>query len=129
MPTNQPQDSRRKPAPGEVAYVGPLPAPSAGIARPPISAKSPLLDQTVAALEQLRPGQMLGQYQIVEHLGSGGMGQVFKAIHSAMQRTVALKVIAPELTQDAQTLARFQREMRSAGRLSHPNVVVAHDAS
>src|SRR6516225_2777773 len=91
-----------------------------------VTVPPPPLEQTRAAMGQLRPGQMLGQYQIVEQLGSGGMGQVFKALHPAMGRTVALKVIAPELTQDAQTRARFRREVRSAARLHHPNVVVAH---
>jgi serine/threonine-protein kinase len=81
------------------------------------------------ALNQLRPGQMLGQYQILQQLGAGGMGQVFKALHPAMQRTVALKVISPELTQNAQARARFQREVRSAARLAHPNVVIAYDAA
>src|SRR5262249_30387806 len=93
------------------------------------SVPPPSLERTRAALGQLRPGQMLGQYRIVEQLGSGGMGQVFKALHPAMQRTVALKVIAPQLTQDAQPGARSRREVRSAARLSHPNVVVAYDAA
>jgi serine/threonine protein kinase len=110
--------------------------PTPGASTPPeqqeaatLPAAPPPLEQTQAALEQLRPGQMLGQYRIEEQLGAGGMGLVFKAVHAAMQRTVALKVIAPQLTQDPQTRARFQREVRSAARLSHPNVVVAHDAA
>ncbi len=107
----------------------PVPSTPPGTDANTIPPSTPPLEQTMAALQQLRPGQQLGQYQILEQLGAGGMGLVFKAMHSAMQRTVALKVIAPQLTQDPQTRARFQREVRSAARLNHPNVVVAHDAA
>jgi serine/threonine protein kinase len=74
-------------------------------------------------------GRLLGQYRILEHLGSGGMGQVYKAVHSVMERVVALKIMAPRLMRDELARARFQREVRNAARLIHPNIVVAYDAA
>jgi serine/threonine protein kinase len=124
-----PHDPRPKPALGEAGFLDPPTKPYGETSPPPPAPPEPLLAETAVAMGQLRPGQMLGQYQIVEQLGSGGMGHVFKALHPAMQRTVALKVIAPELTQNAQARARFRREVRSAARLHHPNVVIAYDAA
>ncbi len=77
----------------------------------------------------LPAGTMLGQYRILGELGAGGMGHVYKAVHVAMERTVALKVIAPHLLRDARARARFQQEVRTAARLHHPNIVMAHDAA
>lgn len=68
------------------------------------------------------------RYRIVEPLGRGGMGVVFKAEHRLMQRMVALKVIHPRLVTRPEAVERFQREVRAAARLSHPNIVTAHDA-
>jgi serine/threonine protein kinase len=81
------------------------------------------------SFEMLAPGRMLGHYRIVERLGAGGMGQVYKAVHPVMERTVALKIISPKLVQESSARARFQREVRHAARLIHPNIVVAHDAA
>src|SRR5262249_33764411 len=72
---------------------------------------------------------MLGQYRILSQLGAGGMGQVYKAVHVAMDRVVALKVIAPHLLKDARARARFQQEVRTAAKLHHPHIVMAHDAA
>jgi serine/threonine protein kinase len=77
----------------------------------------------------VRPGEMLDQYRIVARLGYGGMGEVFKAVHTSMERIVALKVLAPNRLQDARALARFKREVKSAGRLNHPNIVTGYDAA
>jgi serine/threonine protein kinase len=77
----------------------------------------------------LQPGTILGQYRILEQLGAGGMGHVYKAVHVAMDRVVALKVIAPHLLRDPRARARFQQEVRTAARLHHPNIVMAHDAA
>jgi serine/threonine protein kinase len=76
----------------------------------------------------VRPGELLDQYRILAKLGTGGMGEVFKAFHTTMDRVVALKVIAPHRLQDERALRRFQREVRHAARLSHPNIVTAYDA-
>jgi serine/threonine protein kinase len=71
---------------------------------------------------------VLGQYRILERLGEGGMGQVFKARHNALGRVVALKVIRKDRLGNAEAVKRFRREMQMAGQLSHPNVVNAFDA-
>jgi eukaryotic-like serine/threonine-protein kinase len=73
-------------------------------------------------------GLLVGKYVILDRLGSGSMGRVYKAHHQLMGRIVALKIIAPEIVTNERVVARFQREMRLVGRLDHPNVVRAYDA-
>jgi serine/threonine protein kinase len=73
-------------------------------------------------------GLLVGKYVILDRLGSGSMGRVYKAHHQLMGRVVALKIIAPEIVTNERVVARFQREMRLVGRLDHPNVVRAFDA-
>ncbi len=68
------------------------------------------------------------RYVILDRLGAGSMGRVYKAMHLLMDREVALKVIAPEILTNERVIARFQREMRLAAKLDHPNVVRAFDA-
>lgn len=76
----------------------------------------------IAALGQL------GEYQLLEILGEGGMGIVYRALHTELDRVVALKVLAGTRTADEQTVERFKREMKAVGRLDHTNIVRAHDA-
>lgn len=76
----------------------------------------------------LRLGSRLGDYEILRELGRGGMGVVYEARHRMMRRIVALKVLAPSLSRDAEALARFRREVIAAASLTHPNIVTAHDA-
>ncbi|GIW80750.1 MAG: hypothetical protein KatS3mg105_2557 [Gemmatales bacterium] len=71
---------------------------------------------------------ILGSYVLLERLGAGGMGQVFKARHLHMRRLVALKIIRPEVASDADSLARFYREIQVTSQVDHPNVVRAYDA-
>jgi serine/threonine-protein kinase len=73
-------------------------------------------------------GLVVGRYVILERIGSGSMGRVYKAHHAMMDRMVALKIIAPEIASNERVVARFQREMKLVGRLDHPNVVRAFDA-
>ena len=73
-------------------------------------------------------GLIVGKYVILDRIGSGSMGRVYKAHHQLMGRVVALKIIAPEIVTNDRVVARFQREMRLVGRLDHPNVVRAFDA-
>lgn len=73
-------------------------------------------------------GLTVGKYVILDRIGSGSMGRVYKAQHQLMGRVVALKIIAPEIVTNQRVVARFQREMRMVGRLDHPNVVRAYDA-
>ncbi|WP_165245940.1 serine/threonine-protein kinase [Paludisphaera soli] len=73
-------------------------------------------------------GMLVGRYVILDRIGSGSMGRVYKAHHQMMDRVVALKIIAPEIASNERVVARFQREMKLVGRLDHPNVVRAYDA-
>jgi len=73
-------------------------------------------------------GLLVGRYIILDRIGSGSMGRVYKAHHQMMDRIVALKIIAPEIASNEKVVARFQREMRLVGRLDHPHVVRAFDA-
>jgi len=73
-------------------------------------------------------GMVVGRYVILDRIGSGSMGRVYKAHHQMMDRVVALKIIAPEIASNERVVARFQREMKLVGRLDHPNVVRAYDA-
>lgn len=70
----------------------------------------------------------LGEYQLLERIGRGGMGTVYKALHTNLQRLVALKAISDDLTRRPDAISRFYREMQAIGRLDHPNIVQAHDA-
>src|SRR5579862_9652651 len=71
---------------------------------------------------------ILGSYILLERLGEGGMGQVFKAQHRNLGRISALKLIRKERLQSPDAVRRFHREVRSAAALSHPNIVLAYDA-
>src|SRR5262245_4592000 len=72
---------------------------------------------------------VLGPYRLLELLGQGGMGQVFKALHMRLNRIVALKIIRQErLSKDSEAVKRFHREAQAAAQLSHPNVVIIFDA-
>jgi len=64
----------------------------------------------------------LGHFQIVQRIGCGGMGSVFQAVDERLQRTVALKVLAPHVARDSQTVQRFQNEARAAARLDHDSI-------
>jgi uncharacterized protein (TIGR03067 family) len=70
----------------------------------------------------------LGEYQLLEELGCGGMGTVYKALHTKLDRVVALKVLVKGRVEDQRAIARFEREMKAVGRLDHPQIVRAHDA-
>ncbi len=88
-----------------------------------------LTDYQVKRLLANKPnGLLVGKYVILDRIGSGAMGRVYKAHHLMMGRDVALKIIAPEIVSNERAVARFRREMRLVGRLDHPNVVRAYDA-
>lgn len=70
----------------------------------------------------------IGDYEILDRLGSGGMGTVFKARHRRLKRLVAIKTLKPSLTREPLAVRRFEREMEAIGKLEHPYIVVAHDA-
>jgi serine/threonine-protein kinase len=72
-------------------------------------------------------GQVVGGYRIEERLGRGAMGTVFKATQLSLGRTIALKVLAHELTKDAKFCEMFLKEARAAGSLNHPNIIQVYD--
>jgi len=75
-----------------------------------------------AVLGQLR------EYELQEKLGEGGMGVVYRAVHSRLKRTVAIKTLPPEKLDRPEVVARFHREMEAIGQLDNPHIVRAHDA-
>ncbi|MFL6465277.1 MAG: protein kinase domain-containing protein [Bryobacteraceae bacterium] len=80
-----------------------------------------------AADSALRAGRNLGPYRILKHLGAGGMGHVYLALHTRLGRHVALKFLPPDLTADKEMLRRLEEEARTASRLNHPNILTIHD--
>jgi eukaryotic-like serine/threonine-protein kinase len=72
-------------------------------------------------------GRTVGHYQVVSELGQGGMGKVYQAQDRLLGRTIALKVLPPELVNDPERKRRLLREAKAASALNHPNIVMVYD--
>ena len=84
--------------------------------------------QAQAAYRGKCRGLVMGNYVILDKLGEGGMGEVYKARHRRMDRLVALKVLPAAAMKEGDAVKRFQQEVKAAARLTHPNIVTAYDA-
>jgi serine/threonine protein kinase/putative intracellular protease/amidase len=85
--------------------------------------RSPVIPERIPAALEQHP-----RYRVIEMIGTGGMGAVYKAEHRLMQRLVALKVVHPKLLSNPEAVERFQREVRLAARLAHRHIVISYDA-
>src|SRR5262245_28160424 len=79
------------------------------------------------ASSSLSPGIRLGPYEIVAPIEAGGMGEVYKARDTRLERTVAVKVLPADLASDPGARERFEREARAVAALNHPHICVLHD--
>ncbi len=84
--------------------------------------------QATAILERRFGDLRIGNYEVLDRIGAGGMGSVYKARHSRMKRVVAIKVLSREIAAKPVAVKRFQREVETVARLRHPNIVMAYDA-
>ena len=75
----------------------------------------------------LSPGEQLGPYKILSPLGAGGMGEVYRALDTRLDRTVAVKILPAEKTSNAETRQRFLQEAKAASALNHPNIITIYD--
>jgi Tol biopolymer transport system component len=91
------------------------------------NADSFLESAPVSAVKALTAGATLGNFEIVELIGRGGMGDVYRARDTRLKRDVAIKVLPAALARDPDRIARFEREARAAGGLNHPNIVSIYE--
>ncbi|MEQ8788030.1 MAG: DUF1080 domain-containing protein [Pirellulaceae bacterium] len=110
------------------ASLDPKPQDGQDLARRMIRAGLLTKYQASAVYQGKTKGLVLGNYQILDKIGAGGMGQVFKAEHRRMERVVAIKVLPRRATGSKDAVDRFHREVKAAARLEHPNIVTAFDA-
>src|SRR6516225_3953670 len=113
----------------DAADVLPDPGPDGTVIAKSLVAAGKLTGYQADAVLGRRLGDLrIGNYEILDRLGAGGMGTVFKARHRRMKRVVAIKVLSREVAKSGPFADRFQREVETIARLSHPNIVMAYDA-
>jgi formylglycine-generating enzyme required for sulfatase activity len=115
------------------AFLGSLPSeekPSTGedLAKALVKHRKLTRFQAQAVYQGKTKGLLVGNYLVLDKIGQGGMGYVYKAQHRRMKRVVALKVLPSAMAKIPGATERFQREVEAAAKLSHPNIVTAHDA-
>jgi serine/threonine protein kinase len=93
-----------------------------------IAAKVLTAYQAAAVRDRKFHELVIGNYEVLERLGAGGMGTVYKARHRRMKRVVALKLLSPSVAQSGMFVQRFQREVEVIARLGHPHIIMAFDA-
>src|SRR5210317_2671809 len=84
-------------------------------------------DDKTQSFIALTKGTMVSHYKIISKIGAGGMGEVYLAEDTGLDRKVALKFLPPHLCQDEDCRKRFKREAQAAAKLSHPNIVTIHE--
>ena len=75
----------------------------------------------------MEPGTSIGPFEIIRSLGSGGMGEVYHAVDTRLERGVAIKILPAGLTTNSERLIRFEQEAKSASALNHPNIVTIYE--
>jgi serine/threonine-protein kinase len=108
--------------------ASPVPSNKAGApaATPPGAGSRPIT-RVSSSLQDKMIGRTVGKCRLLKRLGRGGMGDVYLATHAEMNKTVAIKILPPDLTRNEELLQRFRREAESAARLEHPNLVEVYD--
>src|SRR5262245_1309007 len=109
--------------PGEVV----CPACGSSLRRDPAETRPWSVSEPAGHVAPLMPGQVVSHYRVLERLGRGGMGIVYKAQDNRLGRSVALKFLTARCSQDPEILKRFEHEARAASELNHPHICTAHD--
>jgi serine/threonine protein kinase len=110
--------------PGNLKFCG-----ECGTQLPPLQSHPPIVTETLQTpYHELATGTVfVGRYQIIEELGSGGMGKVYKAYDAEVKEKVAIKLLRPEIAADQRTIERFRNELKLARRVRHPRVCQMFD--
>jgi serine/threonine protein kinase len=95
---------------------------------PPLGITLPIDAAPRLLQENLLPGTRLGTYELIDYVGGGGMGRVFRALDTSLGRVVALKILSKQQAADLETFLRFRNEARNAARLNHDNIVQVYFA-